>query len=41
LKDSLFNQIFGHQRCRSEGHGYSSDFNFILYFCRHYAVICY
>jgi len=22
-------------------HGYSCHFNFIIYFCRHYAVICY
>jgi len=41
LKDRLFNQRFGCQRCRSEDHRYSGDFNFIIYFCRHYAVICY
>jgi len=40
-KDRLFNQRFGRQSCRSEGHGYSGHFNFIIYFCRHYVVICY
>jgi len=41
LKNQLFNQRFGRQRCRSGGYGYSGDFNFIIYFCRHYVVICY
>jgi len=41
LKDRLFNQRFGRQRCRSGSHGYSGDFNFIICFYRHYAVICY
>jgi len=41
LKDRLFNQRFGRQRYRSGDHGYSGDFNFIIYFCRHYSVICY
>ena len=38
IEDRLFNQRFGRQRCRSEGHGYSGHFNFIIYFCRHYTL---
>jgi len=41
LEGQLFNQRFGRQRCKFGEHGYSSHFNFIKYFCRHYVVLCY